>query len=97
MAVAPAAVRRDGRVQAAGHPAEVDYRPSFVDGSGSKALLPQMWERARGPLTGAFALSLASLFRDGGEQTSVAASIVAFYASARGLQDGDVMLFRFSQ
>ena len=41
-----------------GVPVPVDYRASFVDGSGSKALLPPMWERARGLLSGAFALSL---------------------------------------
>jgi threonine dehydratase len=28
---------------AAGHPAEVDYRPSFVDGSGSRRVLDSMW------------------------------------------------------
>ena len=27
----------------AGHPAEVDYRPSFVDGSGSRRVLDSMW------------------------------------------------------
>jgi threonine dehydratase len=43
---------------AAGEPVGVDYTPSFVDGSGSKALLPPMWERARPLLTGAFALTL---------------------------------------
>ena len=32
---------------AAGHPAEIDFRPSFVDGAGGRALLPTMWERAR--------------------------------------------------
>jgi len=36
----------------------VDYRASFVDGAGSKGLLPPMWERARTLLAGAFALSL---------------------------------------
>src|SRR5262249_38409123 len=41
-----------------GIPAAVDYQASFVDGSGSKALLAPMWERARGLLSGAFALSL---------------------------------------
>jgi threonine dehydratase len=41
-----------------GIPTAVEYRASFVDGSGSKALLPAMWERARPLLTGAFALSL---------------------------------------
>ncbi len=32
---------------AAGKPRAVDYRPSFVDGAGGRALLPTMWERAR--------------------------------------------------
>jgi threonine dehydratase len=36
----------------------VDYTASFVDGSGSKALLPAMWEGARDLVDGAFALSL---------------------------------------
>ena len=44
---------------AAGHPVPVEYTPSFVDGAGSKGLLPPMWERARPLLAGAFALSLA--------------------------------------
>jgi threonine dehydratase len=41
-----------------GVPVPVDYRASFVDGSGSKALLPPMWERARDLLSGSFVLSL---------------------------------------
>jgi threonine dehydratase len=41
-----------------GAPVGVEYRPSFVDGSGSKALLPAMWERARDLVSGAYALSL---------------------------------------
>jgi threonine dehydratase len=32
---------------AAGEPREIEYRPSFVDGAGGRALLPTMWERAR--------------------------------------------------
>jgi threonine dehydratase len=36
----------------------VDYRPSFVDGSGAPALLPQMWSLARGVLDGAFSVPL---------------------------------------
>ena len=32
---------------AAGKPAEIDYRLSFVDGAGGRSLLPAMWERAR--------------------------------------------------
>jgi threonine dehydratase len=31
----------------AGEPTEIEYRPSFVDGAGGRALLPTMWERAR--------------------------------------------------
>ncbi len=36
----------------------VDYRASFVDGAGSKALLPPMWERARELLSGSHVVSL---------------------------------------
>jgi threonine dehydratase len=43
---------------AAGRPVQVEYTPSFVDGAGSKGLLPAMWGRARPLLAGAFALSL---------------------------------------
>jgi threonine dehydratase len=43
---------------AAGAPVEVGYTPSFVDGAGSKALLPAMWERARPLLAGAVAVPL---------------------------------------
>jgi len=43
---------------AVGEPREVDYEPSFVDGSGSPALLPKMWELARGVLDGAVSVSL---------------------------------------
>lgn len=41
-----------------GTPTPVDYRPSFVDGSGSKALLPAMWEHAKPLLAGSHVLSL---------------------------------------
>ena len=43
---------------AAGEPVEVDYTPSFIDGSGGKSLLPPMWERARPLLAGAITLTL---------------------------------------
>ena len=43
---------------AVGAPTEIDYVPSFVDGAGSPALLPAMWERARPLLAGAHAVSL---------------------------------------
>ena len=39
-------------------PTAVDYKASFVDGSGSKALLPPMWERARGLIAGSHVVSL---------------------------------------
>ena len=43
---------------AAGEAVGVEYTPSFVDGSGSKALLPPMWARAQPLLSGAFSLTL---------------------------------------
>lgn len=43
---------------AAGEPTPVAYTPSFVDGSGSKAVLPAMWERTRAVLAGAVSVSL---------------------------------------
>jgi threonine dehydratase len=43
---------------AVSEPREVDYEPSFVDGSGSPALLPKMWELAHGVLDGAVSVSL---------------------------------------
>ena len=41
-----------------GEPTPIEYTPSFVDGAGSGALLPEMWERARPLVTGSFAMSL---------------------------------------
>jgi threonine dehydratase len=41
-----------------GVPTPVSFTPSFIDGAGSGALLPEMWERARPLVTGSFALSL---------------------------------------
>jgi threonine dehydratase len=43
---------------AAGHPAVVDYRPSFVDGIGSKTVFAGMLERARHLLDGTIVVSL---------------------------------------
>jgi threonine dehydratase len=43
---------------AGGVPTAVDYTPSFVDGSGSRELLPRVWAHASGLLDGAFALPL---------------------------------------
>jgi threonine dehydratase len=52
-----------------GRPRPVDYEASFVDGSGSPALLPQMWQLARQVLDGAFAVSL--------EETAAAVRVLA--------------------
>jgi threonine dehydratase len=46
---------------AAGSPQVVDYRPSFVDGIGSKSVFPQMFERARALIAGALTASLADI------------------------------------
>jgi threonine dehydratase len=43
---------------ASGEPRSVEYRASFVDGSGAPQVLPAMWERANGLLDGARAVSL---------------------------------------
>jgi threonine dehydratase len=43
---------------AAGAPVTVAYTPSFVDGAGSKALLPPMWERAQALVSDAAAVPL---------------------------------------
>ena len=43
---------------AAGRSVAVDYVPSFVDGAGSKALLPAMWERARALVAEAVTMTL---------------------------------------
>jgi threonine dehydratase len=41
-----------------GEPRPVEYRVSFVDGSGAPALLPVMWSYVNGLLDGAFSVSL---------------------------------------
>jgi threonine dehydratase len=43
---------------AAGEPREIEFRPSFVDGAGGRALLPGMWERAREVVDEAVAVPL---------------------------------------
>lgn len=45
----------------AGGPTEVDYQPSWVDGIGSKAVFPQMFERARELVDGALVADLDSV------------------------------------
>jgi threonine dehydratase len=43
---------------AAGEPVAVEYTPSFVDGSGSRGVLPGMWPYVSEALDGAYAVSL---------------------------------------
>jgi threonine dehydratase len=43
---------------AGGEPQEVEFTPSFVDGAGARALLPEVWAHARELLDGAHALPL---------------------------------------
>jgi len=47
--------------RAAGEPVEVEYTPSFVDGSGARALIPRVWELGRRFVDGSFALPLAEV------------------------------------
>lgn len=53
----------------AGHPVEVDYAPSFVDGSGARALIPRVWEQAERLVDGSLALTL--------DETAAALRLVA--------------------
>jgi threonine dehydratase len=46
---------------AAGVPTAIDYRPSWVDGIGAKAVFPQMFERARSLVDGALVADLDSI------------------------------------
>ena len=46
---------------AAGHPTEVVYQPSWVDGIGAKAVFPQMFERARQLIDGSLVADLNSV------------------------------------
>jgi threonine dehydratase len=43
---------------AGGRPVDVDFQPSFVDGSGSRRVLDTMWSRASGLVDGAFAVPI---------------------------------------
>lgn len=46
---------------AAGEPTAIDFRPSFVDGAGGRALLPTMWDRARELVDEAVAVPLGEV------------------------------------
>lgn len=48
---------------AAGKPCTVEYKPSFVDGIGSKTVFPNMFEHARKLLDGSLVVTLAEAAR----------------------------------
>ena len=73
---------------AAGQPTEVDYSPSFVDGSGSRSVLPGMWPRVRELIDGAFMASLdetAAAVRLLAERTRIVAEGAGALAPAAAL------------
>jgi threonine dehydratase len=73
---------------AAGEPTDVDYHPSFVDGSGSRRVLPGMWPRVRELIDGAFTASLdetAAALRLLAERTRVVAEGAGALAPAAAL------------
>ena len=73
---------------AAGQPTEVDYSPSFVDGSGSRSVLPGMWPRVRELIDGAFTASLdetAAAVRLLAERTRIVAEGAGALAAAAAL------------
>jgi threonine dehydratase len=75
---------------AAGAPTDVDYTPSFVDGSGSRALIPRVWEHASQLLEGGFAVSLeqtADAMRLLAERTRVIAEGAGALALAAALHN----------
>ncbi|HWC85153.1 MAG TPA: pyridoxal-phosphate dependent enzyme [Solirubrobacteraceae bacterium] len=67
-----------GAALAAGGPAEVDYRASFVDGAGSREVLAPMWPLVCALVDGAIAVSLA--------ETAQAVRVLA--GSARVVAEG---------
>jgi threonine dehydratase len=72
----------------AGTPTAVEYTPSFVDGSGSRELIPRVWEQASQLLDGAVALPLpavAEAVRLIAERTRVIAEGAGALAAAAAL------------
>jgi threonine dehydratase len=73
---------------AAGEPTEIDYQPSFVDGSGSRTVLPGMWPRVREVIAGAFTASIeetAAAVRLLAERTRIVAEGAGALATAAAL------------
>ncbi|MDP9284674.1 MAG: threonine/serine dehydratase [Actinomycetota bacterium] len=60
-AVEPATAAPVAATLAAGTPTAVEYVPSFVDGSGSRELIPKVWEHASKLLEDGFAIPLADV------------------------------------
>jgi threonine dehydratase len=72
----------------AGAPTAVEYTPSFVDGSGSRELIPRVWEQASQLLDGAVAMPLpavADAVRLIAERTRVIAEGAGALATAAAL------------
>ena len=72
----------------AGTPTAVEYKPSFVDGSGSRELIPRVWEQASQLLDGAVAMSIddvADTVRLIAERTRVIAEGAGALAAAAAL------------
>jgi threonine dehydratase len=72
----------------AGAPTAVEYTPSFVDGSGSRELIPRVWEQASQLLEGAVAMPLdwvADAVRLIAERTRVIAEGAGALAAAAAL------------
>jgi threonine dehydratase len=73
---------------AAGEPTEVDFQPSWVDGSGSRSVLPGMWARVSELIDGAFTATLdetAAAVRLLAERTRVIAEGAGALAPATAL------------
>ena len=73
---------------AAGEPRAIEYVPSFVDGAGSRSLLPRMWELGRPLLAGSHTVSLdetAAAIRVLAERASVVAEGAGALAVAAAL------------
>ena len=69
---------------AAGRPSEIEFRPSWIDGAGGRALLPGMWERARELVDEAVAVPLAEV-EQAVRLLAVRAKVVAEGAGALAL------------
>jgi threonine dehydratase len=69
VAVEPATGAALTSALAVGEPVEIDYRPSFVDGSGSRRVLDTMWPLVRSLIDGAVAVAL--------EDTAAAVRLIA--------------------